>query len=518
MDLDTIYKEPFNMVDVVTEYGVRNLNPWWKDPEKINDNQKITEWRASAIRHMPGLKNEIRWDFLPDNTVVYTMRGPRQVGKTTLLMLQIKYFLESGVSPWRVFYYSLDIDDTKQDIVDAVEIYSRISPRLPEGDRRYILLDEATSVTDWQKSIKWMVDNNKIPNVTLMATGSQAIGLKSAPERLPNRRGMVDGSYDKILLPMKFSEFACLQSEDLKSLHSDLQLRRPENKKGALMDLASCRIGENVEKINAYQNELNDSLYEYMVTGGTPYVINTKITAGVLDENVYSEYLNGITGEWSRQSKKETLLRQFGGAVINCLSSHTSWSGLSRESAMGSPNTAADYAYTLDDLFVLSIVHMYGTTKRIPRVKNDRKLYFRDPFLFHIFNGWMSQVESFDLSMQYLQHEYNQGKIVEGIVADHLIRLAFTLSKKKRTFRYHDHIFYWKNSGGKEVDFVLSVGDTEVPIEVKFRNNINEKRDLSGLVSFQKETKRKGIVLSKFGMRSATDYAMVPASVFLFLM
>lgn len=84
-------------------------------------------------------------------------------------MLQVKDFLDKGIAPWQVFYYSLDIDDTKQNIVDAVEIYFKIAPRLQEGNRRYIFLDEATSVVDWQKSIKWLVDQNKIPNATLIA-------------------------------------------------------------------------------------------------------------------------------------------------------------------------------------------------------------------------------------------------------------------------------------------------------------------------------------------------------------
>ena len=401
--------------------------------------------------------------------------------------------------------------------MNAVEIYFRISPKLRKDDRRYIFLDEATSITDWQKSIKWMMDQNRIPNVTLMATGSQAIGLKNAAERLPNRRGTIEGAHDKILLPMKFSEFACLQNTDLKSLYSVLRLHCSENKKSILMDLASCKIGKNIEKINAYQNELNDLLNEYMVTGGTPYVINKKITTSMLTENIYSEYLNGITGEWNRQSKNETLLRQFGGAVIKNLSGHTSWTNLAKESAIGSAHTVADYAHTLDDLFVLSIIHKYGDKEKIPMVKSDRKLYFRDPFLLHIFNGWISQIECFNLSLQHLQHEYNQGKVVEGIVADHLIRLAFALSNKKHIFRYHNHVFYWKNSDGKEVDFILLVGDVEVPIEVKFRNKINAKNDLAGLVSFQKETKRKGIALSKFSMRATADYTIVPTSVFLFL-
>ncbi len=501
---------------MVSEYRIRDMNPWWKNASKINDNQKIYEWHKSMMKYVPELKDKIKWDFSTTNTVVYTLRGPRQIGKTTLLMLQIKDFLDKGISPWQICYYSLDIDDTKQDIVDVIEIYFKLTPKLRESDRRYIFLDEATSVIDWQKSIKWLVDQHKIPNVTLVATGSQAIGLKNASERLPNRRGTITDTYDKILLPMKFSEFVCMQNSELKSLHSDLKLHCTQNKKNILLDLTNLSIHSNIDKINAYQNELNDLLNEYMLTGGTPYIINKKITTGILDENIYYEYLNGITGEWSRQSKNETLLGQFGRTIINGLTSHTSWTNLSRESAIGSPNTVADYAYTLDDLFVLSIVYLYGTKNKMPRIQNDRKFYFRDPFLLHIFNGWADQMNSFDLSLQYVQDEANKGKMVEGIVADHLIRLAFALSTKKHIFQYHNHVFYWKSKNNKEVDFVLSVGDIEIPIEVKFRQKINAK-ELSGLTSFRNDVKKTGIVLSKLDLESKTDYVIIPASVFLFL-
>ena len=68
-------------------------NPWWREPRAVDENEKIVEWEGSAARHDPPLRREMRCDFEPDNTVIYTLGGPRQAGKTTMLMLQMRDLL-----------------------------------------------------------------------------------------------------------------------------------------------------------------------------------------------------------------------------------------------------------------------------------------------------------------------------------------------------------------------------------------------------------------------------------------
>jgi len=505
-------------INVIQESVVRDLNPWWKDPANILKDKKIKEWENSTIKYIPRLKYKITYDFEPSNTVVYTLRGPRQVGKTTLVKLQIKEFLQKKISPWNILYYSLDLANTQQDVVDVVETYMKISARQRGDNRCYLFLDEVSSVHEWQKGIKWLVDGDKLKNCTVMATGSQAINIKNATERLPGRKGILDESYDKILLPMKFSEYASLVNKNINDLIVDNNLLSFQHRKSIFDKLLNQEIDDILDKLHAYQNELNDLLHEYMLTGGTPKIIDEKIKTTTIHESLYTNYLESVTGEWSALSKNETLLKQFCGAIIKSQSSHTSWNNLSKEAALGSSNTASDYAYTLKDLFVLSIIHLYGTDKKIPMPQKDKKFYFHDPYSLHIFNGWMSTKGNFETSLDYVHEEDNQGKIVEGIVADHLIRWSFALSNKKQTFDYYNHVFYWKDEKGREVDFVLYDGNTiEVPIEVKYRNKINPK-ELTGLVSFLTKTGTKsGLVISKSTLEIRHEYVIIPASVFLLL-
>ena len=57
-----------------------------------------------------------------DEPNVYTLRGPRQVGKTTLLkQLASRVIRDGGTDPSRVVYYPLDLVERPTQIVEIVE-------------------------------------------------------------------------------------------------------------------------------------------------------------------------------------------------------------------------------------------------------------------------------------------------------------------------------------------------------------------------------------------------------------
>ena len=103
-------------------------------------------------------------------------------------------------------------------------------------------------------------------------------------------------------------------------------------------------------------------------------------------------------------------------------------------------------------------------------------------------------------------------------MADHLIRWAFAASKKKQTFDYYNHVFYWKDDSNREIDFVLyDGGNIEIPIEIKFRNKVKTK-ELAPMVKFLDKTgNRRGLVVSKDRLDVRPEYTIVPASLFLML-
>jgi hypothetical protein len=77
-------------------------NPWWKDKD----------WRARSkdIDLQRRRKSQVSWVprlmyfFNLKEDAIYTMRGPRQVGKTTLIKIMIRELLEKKVHPKRIFF------------------------------------------------------------------------------------------------------------------------------------------------------------------------------------------------------------------------------------------------------------------------------------------------------------------------------------------------------------------------------------------------------------------------------
>ena len=64
-------------------------NPWWKDKSAIDDDPQIKIWKESKLKWSPRL----RYTFHAGD-YVYSLRGPRQVGKTTLVKLEIRQVLD----------------------------------------------------------------------------------------------------------------------------------------------------------------------------------------------------------------------------------------------------------------------------------------------------------------------------------------------------------------------------------------------------------------------------------------
>ena len=498
---------------MVNDSEIIGTNPWWRDAKSIEDDPEIVAWGRTKLRLIPGIMHEITYDFEPGNTVVYTLRGTRQVGKTTLMKLQIRQFLEDGTPPWNIFYYSFDLCKTPRELVDVMERYIWLAREMRDGGRRYIFLDEVSTIPNWQKGIKWLVDRGRVANSTVMATGSDAIDLRRSTERLPGRRGSTLEPYDRVLLPLKFSEYAGALDPEIKAIiDSKLCL---QDRLEIFMRLANGEVDKTVEHICMYQDVLEGLLSKYMYSGGIPLVASSQVSAWPIREDVYNSYMNSIIGEWSRLGRDPDLLKRLGREIVKSHGSLASWNGMAKGGDIGTYKTVQDSVQTLTDLFVLTMFYGYDPGRKFPMFRRNKKIYFADPFFFHLFNGWTATGNYFDTSAKYLDSNENRGALVESIVASHLARLAFDASPNKQNFDHRYRIFYYMEDG-KEADFVYHDGDqVVVPIEVKYRNTA--RRSLAGMYKLLNRTRGKGLVVSKDHLGAYSEYVMVPAPVFLLL-
>ncbi len=385
-------------------------NPWWFREEVILDDEKIVDYERETYKYVPPILS----DYPTKTDAILTLRGPRQVGKSTSIKLLIqKLLLELKTQRKHVFYFSLDrIEDFNQ-LYELIDCYLRnVRPANPK--RLYIFLDEISFVREWQRGIKALADEGKLKNVTLLMTGSNLLDIGKGAERMPGRRGKLS-RVDFELLPMSFAEVIhliepAIELTDIDSLiyHQDLLLHRFE---------------------------------EYLITGGFPLSVNLFYSRGHISSYMYQLYLSWIEGDIGRAGKLERNLYQIMSRILVHMSTGISWYGLSRESGIASHATVQEYVEILERMYVLRSIPYIDLSSKMPMYRKNRKLYFHDPFIFHCFSGKNSGIGDnfFTECRRFLNDPMEKAKLVESVIGTNIFQ------------RYHN-CFYWQ--GPKEIDFV----------------------------------------------------------------
>ena len=104
-----------------------------------------------------------------DRDVIYSVRGPRQVGKTTLVKITIKDLPDKNTNPINILYYACDLIRTPEILHELLESYYKWNRTLSK-DRIIIFLDEISAIPGWRTAIKRFIDqyisikNHHIPH------------------------------------------------------------------------------------------------------------------------------------------------------------------------------------------------------------------------------------------------------------------------------------------------------------------------------------------------------------------
>ncbi len=125
---------------------------------------------------------------------IVAILGPRRVGKTFLMLKEVKKLLESGD---QALYIPFDEPLVRR--MDAREFAELVRAEYPEG-RVHLFLDEIQDWPDWGRKLRWMHD---VKDFHLYVSGSSA-ALQSS--EIPTQ---LRGRYtSKLLLPLSFREVA----------------------------------------------------------------------------------------------------------------------------------------------------------------------------------------------------------------------------------------------------------------------------------------------------------------------
>ena len=123
-------------------------NPWWRG-ERLFGLPSLRRWAFQPVLH--GVKQGL--------TPATVLRGPRQVGKTTLLNQVIEALLDEGVAPQRIFRVQFDELPTLRGVTEPILELTRwyattvlkksLNQAAHDGEQAYLFFDEVQNLPDW---------------------------------------------------------------------------------------------------------------------------------------------------------------------------------------------------------------------------------------------------------------------------------------------------------------------------------------------------------------------------------
>jgi hypothetical protein len=446
-------------------------NPWWKNKSEIEKDEKVIEALQKKTMVTYKLKDK-------SNKIIL---GPRQVGKTSMLKLLIyDLIINKNINPLDICYFSCEPLKTKNDIIEVVKEFEKLSP---EKSFKYIFLDEITQITEWELAIKFILETRLSREKLLIATGSNALLLKKGSERLPGRNISIE-----LFLPLSFREFLLkFSSEEL----------RESLKKIEINDVTDLKkFYESFLKLLIFSDEIESKFNFYLKTGGYLKAIYELFEKKKISEETYEIYVKWILGDLSKLGRKEEIFKSVLMGIVKNYCSKFSLHSIAKDTEIKSHISVADYLDILQSLLLTNQLYQLDYNKKIPVFRKEKKNYFTDPFLYSVCKGYING------KYQDYSEEIKE-KLIEGVVCEALAKLI------KINLDISSSLWFYLKK--KETDFVLKQKDNLIGIELKWQNKVS-KSDFNNFYLFKKK-----ILLSKNELKfdKENNFLIVPAHLFL---
>jgi len=416
-----------------------NQNPWW-----VKSGFSFPEASWSHRAYFDRIINE-----LPRRQII-GITGLRRIGKTTMIRQLISRLLAQSIDPLHIFYFSFDealIARNPQILEEVIEGYIErilVTKVFDLSHTIYILFDEIQYIPLWQAVLKRFYDASRL--IKFIVTGSASLFIsQKGTESLAGR------IIEIFVPPLSFREFMQLTNANLAL--PDARLR----------ELLSNQAKVDPKWFVLYQENLNAFLSRFLFQGGFPEIIQEA------DENFVIEYLNQSViarivrfdlirfFDIKREDVLLGLLKFAGGATGKLLD----FQGLSKNLS-ANRETITNYFSYLKKSYLIDIVYNY-TASVVKQLRTNKKVFVSHPNLTYALMG---------LSPTNPLIETMMGSLVETYVFN-LLKTEFP------------NVNFWRDHD-KEVDFVVVEGNEIIPVEVKFKRQIDHQ-DLRYLICFCKK-------------------------------
>lgn len=494
---------------------IQQMNPWWDNSDTIDTDEYVQSWLPMS--YMPDVFESI---YREVDAGVYVLRGMRQVGKTTLMKITIRNLLRSGINPLCILYYR---STDPEDIRNAIHYHRNILNSSAATGHRYLFLDGVASIPKWSKSMMDVLKSARDASVVISGyigemNGTDVDGCVPDFRRIqtpsnnnptvPEMFGVQNGG-DVTLKSMSFLEAAVWISPQIGEFIEGNGIFSPQCRREIFDNLIQHKIDSRLEEIYNHKKELNRVLDVYMATGGMPHAIDGYAHRGLSWDPQYQTYLDSITEAWTVLGRNPSMCVKFGRWLAGHENNLVSWDKIARGTCIMPPQAVLNCANLLERLFMLNILYRYKDGQ--PDTKAAKKIFFTDPVHLHMFRHSADPMAM--PSPLYVPE--NRKKVLEGVVASHLLRLVRQM-RPTRTPKPHSSVFYWTDKKSRMVDFVVDLGSNEI-VPIMIMDGTVRRRDMSALTRFLTHTECRGLLLGRNDMEYNRDYLTVPVSVFLML-
>lgn len=462
-------------------------NPWWSGRGWPTGDRQLGLLAGQPMR----LPAELVGTIDLTRAAIHTLRGPRQVGKSTDLKLLVERALAEGHEPRSIVYLTLDLIEGEHH-AELAETVSRAKVLARHRGASIVLLDEVTGVPRWQTAVKALWDDGTIGDDVVVCTGSSAIDLqKGAAERLPGRRG---AGRDYLMLPQTFAAFA-------RAVNSSI----PPSSCLMIADIRTFDGEAELHEARLHGPALRDALSLYLKFGGLPAAVAEAVTGAVdPSEEVKRVLYDSLVKEVQRRGGSIPAAHALLERVLRSLGSRTDWSRMAREmdvplgNGRGAPShhTLRDYIELLAGGYFLFILYFWRSGSQTNSLSNEKKVFFADPLLHTIALDHAPGLTA------------NVPALVENAVGLALYRRYEPPERLIESFISPDRLHAWRTARAGEVDFVAGPRRELDVVEVKYRRHI-DLRKIAGVA--KAHPGRPAVIATQDELLLTDTYTLIPA-------
>ncbi len=464
-------------------------NPWWTNLDFVWNNPSFKrDSFASGVQHLK-----------ETHGLALLINGPRRVGKTTLMRQLIEYLVQQKqVSPQRILFFSLDDPFIQQfpanergaafeKIIAQWEVTLNFKiATSPEPV--YCFLDEVQRLPNWELYIKRYVDLQYPIRFVISGSASHTIFRKSL-ESLLGR--LVEIS----LPPFTFREWVRYHQPEWANVLDNMTQTRFDINDAAVVKTVIENVVDRIGQRNL--TFFDQFASAYARAGGFPQLWTQEPFERA--QFVDLQYVQRVTLEDLRlikEIRRPEIFHQF----LRYAFARTGEEYNLEALATKIKTTRVTLSGALPLLLQTELIRKVDrfTHKPVRLRTTHAKLYATDTMLYEAITKVPADLDGTD-----------KGRIAETLVYNTIRRFAGIT----------DITYYRTKDGQNEIDFIVRVGRSLVPIEVKNRADAKANNSDS-MEEFLKEFASEstfGIIVTRATLDLSQKILKIPLAVFLLL-